>query len=174
MGERIWSTTVLQTVKPSETQSSAKNDSATKEESMTMPGVPSGGFQTVGQLVGTNYLLYHARQDCMAIAVDLLSTHTSGAPVVDKKGKFIGFISEFDLLGALESGKELRKLKAEEIMNRRPIAVHESTTIGEAVRIMRDKHLLSLPVEKNGIVTYSVTGHDLLRAKIGLGVGIEA
>jgi predicted transcriptional regulator len=141
---------------------------------MSMPGVPSGGFKTVGQLVGTNELFYRAGQDCMAIAVDLLSTHTSGAPVVDGRGKFIGFISEFDLLGAIESGKELSKLRAEEIMNKQPIAVHESTTIGEAVKIMRDKHLLSLPVEKNGTVTYSVTRHDLLRAKIGLGLGIEA
>jgi hypothetical protein len=60
---------------------------------MSMPGVPSGGFQTVGQLVGTNQLFYGAGQDCLAIALDLLATHTSGAPVVDGKGKFIGFIS---------------------------------------------------------------------------------
>lgn len=38
---------------------------------------------------------------------------------------------------------------------------------------MRDKHLLNLPVEKDGKVTDSITRHDLLRAKIGLGLGIE-
>ena len=128
----------------------------------------------MGQLVGTNDLLYPAWQDCMAIALDLLSTHTSGAPVVDGIGKFVGFISEFDILGAVESGKDLSKLKAEEIMNKQPIAVHESTTIPQAIKIMRDKHLLNLPVEKNGKVTYSITRHDLLRAKIGVGLGIEA
>ncbi|TLY16445.1 MAG: CBS domain-containing protein [Nitrospirae bacterium] len=141
---------------------------------MSIAGVPGGGFKTVGQIVGTNELRFQAGQNGLAIAVELLSTHTSGAPVVDGKGKFIGFISEFDLLGALESGKDLNKLKAEEIMNKQPIAVHESTTIAEAVKIMKDKHLLNLPVEKNGKVAYSVTRHDLLRAKIGLGLDIEA
>jgi predicted transcriptional regulator len=160
-------------VKSCETQSLSKNHSATREDNMSMPGVPSGGFQTVGQLVGTNELFYRAGQDCLAIALDLLATHTSGAPVLDGKGKFVGFISEFDLLGALESGKELSRVKAEEVMNKQPIAVHESTTIREAVRIMRDKHLLNLPVEKDGRVTYSITRHDLLRAKIGVGLGIE-
>jgi len=109
----------------------------------------------------------------LAVAVDLLSAHISGAPVVDDQGKFIGFISEFDILGAVESGRDLGKLKVEEIMNKHPIAVHESTTIPEAIKIMRDKHLLNLPVEKNGRVTYSITRHDLLRARIGVGVGIE-
>jgi CBS domain-containing protein len=141
---------------------------------MSIAGVPSRGFKTVGQIVGTNELLFHAGQNGLAIAVELLSTHTSGAPVVNGKGKFIGFISEFDVLGALESGKDLGKLKAEAIMNKKPIAVRESTTIAEAVKIMRDKHLLNLPVEKNGKVAYSVTRHDLLRAKIGLGLDIEA
>lgn len=141
---------------------------------MSIAGIPGGGFKTVGQIVGTNELLFHAGQNGLAIAVELLSTHTSGAPVVDGKGKFIGFISEFDVLGALESGKDLSKLRAEEIMNKQPIAVHESTTIAEAVKMMKDKHLLNLPVEKNGKVAYSVTRHDLLRAKIGLGLDIEA
>jgi len=141
---------------------------------MSIAGIPGGGFKTVGQIVGTNELLFHAGQNGLAIAVELLSTHTSGAPVVDGKGKFIGFISEFDVLGALESGKDLSKLRAEEIMNKQPIAVHESTTIAEAVKTMKDKHLLNLPVEKNGKVAYSVTRHDLLRAKIGLGLDIEA
>ncbi len=140
---------------------------------MSIPGVPGGGFKTVGQIVGTNELLFHAGQNGLAIAVELLSTHTPGAPVVDRKGTFIGFISEFDLLGALESGQDLSKLTAEEIMTKEPIAVHESTTIAEAIRIMKEKHLLNLPVERDGKVAYSLTRHDLLRARIGLGLDIE-
>ena len=141
---------------------------------MSIAGIPGGGFKTVGQIVGTNELRFRAEQNGLAIAVELLSTPTSGAPVVDDKGKYIGFISEFDVLGALQSGKDLSKLRVEEIMNKQPIAVHESTTIAEAVKIVKDKHLLNLPVEKNGKVAYSVTRHDLLRAKIGLGLDIEA
>jgi hypothetical protein len=38
---------------------------------------------------------------------------------------------------------------------------------------MNEKHLLNIPVVKQGQVAYSVTRHDLLRARIGLGPGIE-
>ena len=58
-------------------------------------------------------------------------------------------------------------------MSRSPVAVHESTTISEAVKIMKEKNLLNLPVEQNGKVAYSVTRHDLLRARVGLGPDIE-
>ena len=140
---------------------------------MNIPGVPGQGFKTVGQIEGSDTLLFRAGQDGLAIAVELLSTHATGAPVVDSQGKFIGFISEIDVLEAIEAGKNLSTLRAEDIMSKSPIAVHESTTISEAVKIMKEKHLLNLPVEQNGQVAYSVTRHDLLRARVGLGPDIE-
>ena len=141
---------------------------------MSIQGIPAGGLKTVGQIVGTNELRFHAAQNGLAIAVEILSSHVSGAPVTDDQGKFIGFISEFDLLGAIEAGKHLEKTTARDIMNTAHIAVHESTSITDAIKLMKEKHLLHLPVEKNGKVTYSVTRHDLLRARIGLGLDIES
>jgi CBS domain-containing protein len=58
-------------------------------------------------------------------------------------------------------------------MNKTPIAVKDSTGLDEAIKLMQDRHLLNLPVEKEGKVAYSITRHDLLRAKIGLGLDIE-
>jgi predicted transcriptional regulator len=110
----------------------------------------------------------------MGIAVELLTTHTPGAPVVDGEGRFAGFISEFDILRALEAGKDLNRLTAEDIMAKDRIAVTDDTKIDEAVKLMEDKRLLNLPIERNGKVAYSITRHDLLRAWIGLGVDIEA
>jgi len=141
---------------------------------MTVQGTPPGGYRSVGQIVATNSTRYKAKQNGLAIAIDLLSSHTSGAPVVDDQGAFIGFISEFDVLGAIESGKDLNKTTADEIMNKAHMVAHESTSIADAIKLMRDNNLLNLPVEKNGKVTYSVTRHDLLRARIGLGLDIES
>ena len=67
---------------------------------MTTQGTPAGGFKTVGQIVGTNDLRFHAKQSGLAIAIELLSLHASGALVVDDTGRFIGFVGEFDLLGS--------------------------------------------------------------------------
>jgi CBS domain-containing protein len=139
----------------------------------TIPGVPVGGLKKVGQIVGTNDLVFRTDQNGLAIAVELLSTHTPGAPVVDHKGDFAGFISEFDLLRALEANKELSKMTAEQIMAKDRIAVTEETTIEDAVKLMEEKRLLNLPVKRNGKIAYTVTRHDLLRAWIGLGLDIE-
>ncbi|HEY5595115.1 MAG TPA: CBS domain-containing protein [Nitrospiria bacterium] len=141
---------------------------------MTIQSDGSEDLKTIGELSGTDNLRFHVRQNGLAIAIELLSRHISGAPVVDGKGKLIGFISEFDLLKALDSGKDIRKLRAEDMMTKAPIAIDESTTIDEAVKLMEKNHLLVLPVQKkDGAVTHSVTRHDLLRARVGLGLSVE-
>jgi predicted transcriptional regulator len=140
---------------------------------LARPGVPVGGFKTVGQIHATNDLVFQRNQNAMGVAVELLSTHTPGAPVVDAQGTFIGFVSEFDILRVLEAKKDLNQLTAEDVMAKDRIAVTDDTSIDEAVKIMEEKRLLNLPVNVNGKVAYSITRHDLLRAWIGLGVDIE-
>jgi CBS domain-containing protein len=137
--------------------------------SSELPGVPAGGIRTVGQIRGTNDLILHVGQNGMTVALELLSSHTPGAPVVDDRNQFVGFISEFDVLRALEAGKDLSTLAAEHIMVRERIAVTADTSLKEAVRLMEEKRLLNLPVVQGEAVLYSVTRHDLLRAWIGLG-----
>ena len=137
------------------------------------PGVPAGGFKTVGQIHATNNLVFPLNQNAMEVAVELLATHTPGAPVVDERGEFIGFVSEFDILRVLEAKKDLNQLTAEDVMAKEHISVTNETSIDEAVKIMEEKRFLSLPVKMNGKVTHSITRHDLLRAWIGLGMDIE-
>lgn len=75
----------------------------------------SCGLKTVGQIHPTNDLLFRKDQNALGVAVELLTTHTPGAPVVNEQGEFIGFISEFDVLRALEAQRDLSRLKAEDI-----------------------------------------------------------
>lgn len=140
---------------------------------LVRPGVPDGGFKTVGQIHATNNLAFQRNQNAMGVAVELLATHTPGAPVVDERGEFVGFVSEFDILRVLEAKKDLNQLTAEDVMTKQPISVTADTSINEAVKIMEEKRLLTLPVIVKGKVAYSITRHDLLRAWIGLGMDIE-
>ena len=79
----------------------------------------------------------------------------------------------FDILRALEAKKDLNQLTAEDVMVNEHISVTNSTSIEEAVKIMEENRLLSLPVMTHGKVTHSITRHDLLRAWIGLGMDIK-
>ena len=77
---------------------------------LVRPGVPVGGFKKVGQIRATNELVFRRDQNAMGVAVELLTTHAPGAPVVDERGEFVGFISEFDILRALQAEKDLNRL----------------------------------------------------------------
>ena len=140
---------------------------------MGMPGVPAEGLKTIGQITPTNAARFRFDQDAAAIGAELVREHTTGAPVVDGSGRIVGFISEIDLLRATRGGYDLRKLRAEDIMTRCPISVDETASIADAIDVMDSCHLLNLPVQRGGQVSYSVTRHDLLRATMGLGSGME-
>ena len=130
-------------------------------------------FTTVGQLNFTNSLRFRPDTPCMDIAIELLSSHLAGGPVVGDDGRFLGFVSEFDLLMALDASKNLRTVTAQEIMAKEPFLIHDSTPIKEAVRMMGNHHLMNLCVEENGIVTKTYTRHDLLRGFIGVDFGLD-
>ncbi|MBU6481912.1 MAG: CBS domain-containing protein [Nitrospirae bacterium] len=57
-------------------------------------------------------------------------------------------------------------------MRKDRLVITPSTTIPDAAKMMEQHGVVGLPVERDGVVTYSVTRHDLLRARIGLGVGM--
>ncbi len=140
---------------------------------MGMPGVPAEGLKTVGQITPTNSSQFRFDQDAASIGVDMVKDHATGGPVVDAEGRIVGFISEIDLLEAAREGQDLRQLRATDIMTRCPISVLETASIAEAIDVMASCHLLNLPVQRNGVVSYSVTRHDLLRVTLGLGPGME-
>ena len=138
---------------------------------MSLHSIATAGLRSVSLVPNLHKLRFHGKQNGLAITIELLTSSLPGAPVVDEKGTFIGFISEFDVLDILESGRDISQLTAEEIMGQDHIAIQESTTLKEAVELMKDKHLLVLPVERNGIVIGSVSRQSLLRTWIGLELG---
>ena len=127
----------------------------------------------VGDLIATNSLRFELNTSCMDIAITLLSSHLSGAPVVDNAGRFQGFVSEFDLLKALDISKDITTVTAQEIMSTTPNLIRDDTTIKEAVQLMEEKHLMNLPVEEQGVITKTYTRHDILRGYLGVDLGVD-
>ena len=138
---------------------------------MSLHSISTAGLRTIGQVPYRHDLRFHRQQNGLAVTIALNTSSVPGAPVVDDEGTFIGFISEFDILTILESGRDLSQLTAEEIMVQDHVAIQESATLKEAVQLMKDRHLLVLPVERNGVLVGCVNRQDLLQAWIGLGLG---
>ncbi|MCF6155317.1 MAG: CBS domain-containing protein [Candidatus Brocadia sp.] len=103
-----------------------------------------------------------------SLAEKLLTGKYSGMPVVDENNKIIGVISEFDLLAAMDYGKSLEKITAEEIMSTKPIYVTEDTTVEDVIHIMTKHNIVRVPVVRNGIPVGIISRCDILKCVHGV------
>jgi len=94
-------------------------------------------------------------------------------PVINKKGKLVGIVSEEDLLHASPSDATslsvweinylVSKITVERVMTTEVITVTEDTPLEEAARIMADHRVGGLPVMKGKAVVGMITQTDLFR-----------
>jgi acetoin utilization protein AcuB len=100
-------------------------------------------------------------------------------PVVDEKKRVIGIISDRDVRDASPSKATtldmyelhylLAEIKAKDVMTPSPITVMAEETVEQAAMLMTDKKIGSLPVVGNdNILAGIITGHDVLKALIGI------
>lgn len=96
----------------------------------------------------------------------LLEKGVSGAPVLDRLGNIVGFLSEKDVMGlALEAGYYADTAGTiERLMSKKVVTVDAESSIVDAARIFRDSSMKTLPVMLNGRLAGMLTRRDVLRA----------
>ncbi|MDR4508985.1 MAG: CBS domain-containing protein [Candidatus Brocadiaceae bacterium] len=102
------------------------------------------------------------------LAEKLLLGKYSGMPVVDSANSIIGVISEFDLLKAIDDGKPLDKVTAEEIMTKKYITVTEGTTVEDVIHVMTKNNIMRVPVVRNNVPVGIISRCDILRCVYGV------
>ena len=106
------------------------------------------------------------RASARDIALQLLTGLYSGMPVTDDEGKIIGVVTELDLLKAVQEGKELVKITAEEIMTTEVVTADVDTPVTEIMKIMTEKNIIRLPVTDKGKLVGVVARCDILKTLI--------
>ena len=92
-------------------------------------------------------------------------------PVVDKKGQLVGILTEKDLLdispvavlAVHTTGDIFSAVRVEEAMTRRVFTVQQDCALEEAVRILVDNKISSLPVMHGDQLVGLVTEREILR-----------
>ncbi|NLG99121.1 MAG: CBS domain-containing protein [Chloroflexi bacterium] len=110
----------------------------------------------------------------MQEAVELMTReHVRRLPVVNKRGKLLGIVTENDVNRALPSDATtlskwemhelINKVKVQEIMTEQVVQIEEDTPIEEAARIMADCKISGLPVMRDGKLVGMITETDLFK-----------
>lgn len=116
----------------------------------------------------------------------MLKNRVSGLPVVDRRGKLVGVISEGDFLHRREIGTEIRRsawldaifgpeqsasdyirahgIKVAELMTKRPITIDEGADLDRVVHLMERKRIKRLPIVRKGKMVGIISRANLLRA----------
>ncbi len=135
-------------------------------------GNPAEGYRVVRDIVGTTVRPFNPDDNAMDVAIEMVTSHVGGTPVVGKDYEFLGFINEGDIIRAIDKGIDLKQAKARDIMNSAFVGVKEETTL-DCVARMFEMGFQILPVVQEGKVVRSITRHDLLRAQLGLGPSVD-
>jgi CBS-domain-containing membrane protein len=87
-----------------------------------------------------------------------------GVPIVDEKQKLMGIVTEFDLVAALDSGKRLGNLEAQDLMTREVIRVSPHMDMRTLIGVLQTNHLLRVPVvDQDGKLIGIVARRDVVR-----------
>jgi CBS domain-containing protein len=96
-------------------------------------------------------------------ALALLSA--TGAPeacVIADDGRFLGLVTDYELLKAALNGS-LAELQVHELMHRRPQTLSAEQTLADAARLFRDGGLSRVPILSDGRVVGLVRRGDVLK-----------
>lgn len=101
------------------------------------------------------------------VVAELLSEHNFGSlPVVERDGTLCGLVTEFDLLKAVEQGKDLREVSASEIMTREVVTTTEEMPLMNLIHLLQERHLIRVPVVKDHKLVGVVARRDVVFAYV--------
>jgi len=87
--------------------------------------------------------------------------------IVDGDDKLLGIFTDGDLRRCIEQGRDLRGLKAGEVMHVRPRTIRPDALAVEAADLMEEARItLVLVVDEGGLLVGAVNSNDLMRAKV--------
>jgi CBS domain-containing protein len=98
------------------------------------------------------------------LAMLLIKSQISGAPVSGKNGKIVGVVSEADIVA--KKGRDVRA-----IMSRKVISIAEETPVEQIAQLMTTHGIKRLPVMRGADVVGIVSRADIVNA-IALGTHV--
>jgi arabinose-5-phosphate isomerase len=82
-------------------------------------------------------------------------------------GRLCGIFTDGDLRRLVETGVDLRNVRAGEVMRSQPFTVSPQALAAEAANLMEERKISSvLVLDTQGVLCGALTSNDLMRAKV--------
>lgn len=99
--------------------------------------------------------------------LEMGSKGLGAAVIVDAVDKVLGIFTDGDLRRCIEQGRDLRGMKASEVMHPRPRTIRPDALAVDAADLMEEARItLVLVVDEGGLLVGAVNSNDLMRAKV--------
>jgi len=96
-------------------------------------------------------------------ACQIMAKHDLSGLTVTEKGKYIGVITQGDLIVMIANGKDPASAKVKEIMGRKLLSIDPSADISQAATMMVENEIKRLPVLRNGKLVGVITQTDIVK-----------
>ena len=108
-------------------------------------------------------LFARRRKIARDIALQFLTGSFSGMPILDEEGRIIGIITQYELIKAVETGRDLAQTTAEEIMSTEVVTAERDTQFSELMNRMTDKNIHRLLITDQDRLVGVVARSDVLK-----------
>jgi arabinose-5-phosphate isomerase len=99
------------------------------------------------------------------VLIKITGARAGSATVVDKQGRLVGIFTDGDLRRHLEADPRLSQRRVKDVMTKNPTTVGQKMLAFEALRILREKKVVELPVvDGSGRPIGLLDVQDLLKA----------
>jgi len=119
---------------------------------------------TVSQVMEQEVEAFEADSGWMEMASLMTRRGFGSVPIVDRDDRLIGIVSEYDLLEVLMTNRDPKSVTASEIMTEDPVSATEDMFLPEVIDLLERRHLIHLPVVREGKLVGLVARRDVLKA----------
>jgi arabinose-5-phosphate isomerase len=108
-----------------------------------------------------------AQAPFLAMMKEMTAKGLGATAVVDEADQVLGIFTDGDLRRLLSTGRDLRELRAQEVMHARPRCIQGSALAVEAAELMEAHGISSvLVLDEAQALIGALNAHDLMRAKV--------
>ena len=115
---------------------------------------------TVRQIMEDQVFTVGPTTKAITIAEMMTDRNFGSVPIVEEDSTLVGLVSEFDLLRAIEDGKDFRRVTAQEIMTKDVVTVTEDMLVKDLINLLQSRHLVRAPVTRGNALVGIASRRD--------------